>query len=303
MELLLKQEYLRFYVATRCRLNITATQCYQELSAAYGDAAPSRATIFQWHARFRGDEQGGQSSSMEDKPRSGHPKAAHTREVIDEVAEMVEEDQKCTVHDLAVWCNQSNTTIYRILTKDLHQRSVSSAWVPHILSAEHKVLRVNCAKHIRRVCYREGRASFINKLVVQDETWIYLQGQAPKASNWCWLQEGEDRHQVVRRQISDKKVMLLFAFSPSGRFSVQVVPAGQTVDSDIIIAFIQHTGDLWRKLRQNPIKLQDVLWQWDNARPHSSRAVSDYLQQCNINTLFQSPYSPDFNMCDRFVFS
>ncbi|PAA78437.1 hypothetical protein BOX15_Mlig030671g1, partial [Macrostomum lignano] len=59
----------------------------------------------------------------------------------------------------------------------------------------------------------------------------------------------------------------------------------------------------WRTLRSKPIHLSDVLWQWDNARPHVARSVQQYMESCGVQLVFQSPYSPDFNLCDRFLFS
>ena len=97
--------------------------------------------------------------------------------------------------------------------------------------------------------------------------------------------------------------MLLVAFTPTKRFSITATPPGCSVNSDSIIAFIRRAGDLWRCLRSQPIHMNEVLWQWDNARPHSSRAVQEFLEARQITTVFQSPYSPDFNLCDRFLFS
>ena len=49
--------------------------------------------------------------------------------------------------------------------------------------------------------------------------------------------------------------------------------------------------------------MNEVLWQWDNARPHSSHTVQEFLETRQITTVFQSPYIPDFNLCDFFLFS
>ena len=40
----------------------------------------------------------------------------------------------------------------------------------------------------------------------------------------------------------------------------------------------------------------------DNARPHSSSLTQDYLAQSGISVVHQSPYSPDLNLCDRYLF-
>ena len=40
----------------------------------------------------------------------------------------------------------------------------------------------------------------------------------------------------------------------------------------------------------------------DNARPHTARKVQDFLRERDVTTILQSPYSPDLNLCDRFLF-
>lgn len=122
--------------------------------------------------------------------------------------------------------------------------NVCSVWIPHNLTDIHKETRVNCAKHIRRLFFAEGMDSFCNKLVVQDETWFDLEVLPTEQQNRCWLQKDQPRLQVARRKISTKKVMLLVAFSPSKRFSISAVPPGETVNTERVIDFVRHTGDL-----------------------------------------------------------
>ena len=89
------------------------------------------------------------------------------------------------------------STVHEILVQDLQLRNLSGVWVPHELGEEHKASRVNCAKHIRRLFFQKGMEGFCNKLVVQDETWVYLSGQPSKQQNWCWVAQGQPRARVV----------------------------------------------------------------------------------------------------------
>ena len=289
-------ENFRFYAYTRNKLNITATTCYNELKEVYNNQAPGKSTVFRWYSSFRDVNVATQSPS-------GRPSTSRTPEVVAMIEDLIRDDPRASVRDLASWCEVSKTIVHRILTEDLKLRNVASVWIPHQLTDENKQSRINCAKHIRRLFFQEGLDSFCNKLAVQDETWVYLTGQASKRSNRCWLQKDESRSQVIRRTLSDKKVLLLFAFTPNKRFSISALAPGETVNSECIINFVKHTGNLWRTLRSNPIHLSELLWQWDNARPHSSRQVKDYLASRNVTPVFQSPYSPDMNLCDRFIFS
>ena len=43
--------------------------------------------------------------------------------------------------------------------------------------------------------------------------------------------------------------------------------------------------------------------QFDNARPHVSAVTKQFLAQRKVKTLWQAPYSPDLNMCDRWLFN
>jgi hypothetical protein len=96
--------------------------------------------------------------------------------------------------------------------------------------------------------------------------------------------------------------MLLVAFTANKRFSVRATEPGETVDSQLFINFMRKTGDKWRTLRSDPITLKDLHWQMDNARPHTSAATKNFIEQRGIETVWQSPYSPDLNLCDRFLF-
>ena len=97
--------------------------------------------------------------------------------------------------------------------------------------------------------------------------------------------------------------MILVAFTcKPKRFSVSVMPKGKTVDSDVMIDYIQMTGKRFQNLKKNKVQLSDLLWQMDNARPHTSQATQDYLTRREVSLVKQSPYSPDLNLCDRYIF-
>ena len=44
-----------------------------------------------------------------------------------------------------------------------------------------------------------------------------------------------------------------------------------------------------------------LLWQHDNARPHIKQCVQQFIEYRNIELLHQSAYSPDLNLCDRWL--
>lgn len=69
-----------------------------------------------------------------------------------------------------------------------------------------------------------------------------------------------------------------------------------------MIKFVRLTGNRFNNLKSNKIPLCEMLMMWDNARPHSSKATQAFLTSRKIHMVPQPPYSPDLNLCDRFLF-
>ena len=96
--------------------------------------------------------------------------------------------------------------------------------------------------------------------------------------------------------------MLSVCLSLNGRFSTGVTPYGEAVDSAKCVEFFKRTRELWRKRRVNPTSFQSLLLQMDNAPAHTARHTQTYLASTGVTLVKQAPYSPDLNLCDRFLF-
>ena len=53
---------------------------------------------------------------------------------------------------------------------------------------------------------------------------------------------------------------------------------------------------------ENPILPENLRLIQDNARPHVSALTLQFFQEMNIRLLKQPAYSPDCNLCDRYIF-
>ena len=103
-------------------------------------------------------------------------------------------------------------------------------------------------------------------------------------------------------RITSQKTLLLLAFTTNKRFSVKAMPHGETVTAEVYTEFLRDTGDKWRRLHRHPARLSDLLWQHDNARPHTALATKDFCERRGLKMLWQASYSRDLNLCDRSVF-
>ena len=74
------------------------------------------------------------------------------------------------------------------------------------------------------------------------------------------------------------------------------------VTAEVMVKYYKDTGHRFNNLRRDSVKLTDLTLQMDNARPHSATLTQDYLTKRDVPIIPQSPYSPDLNLCDRFLF-
>ena len=97
--------------------------------------------------------------------------------------------------------------------------------------------------------------------------------------------------------------MVLIAIAADCNFSVDVLLPNETMDAKRYHKFINDTLHRWRSIRTSPLRVRDgnVLWQHDNARPHSACSTGQLFESKGIRLIKQAPYSPDLNILDRKI--
>ena len=66
--------------------------------------------------------------------------------MVQTVQDLVSEDCQVSVRELADYLNIGKSIVHRMPTEDLGWHNVASVWIPHALSDQQKLSRVNCAK-------------------------------------------------------------------------------------------------------------------------------------------------------------
>ncbi|QQP42230.1 Uncharacterized protein FKW44_016830 [Caligus rogercresseyi] len=85
------------------------------------------------------------------------------------------------------------------------------------------------------------------------------------------------------------------------RVSITALPAGTTTNRNTMIEYLRTTGKRFLSLKKDKIRLKDCLLLWDNARPHTATDNREFLTGGTWNRE-TATYSPDLNLCDRFLF-
>ena len=80
----------------------------------------------------------------------------------------------------------------------------------------------------------------------------------------------------------------------------EVLHDGGTVNADCYLQFLETTIEFFSKKLDVPRSQLSIMH--DNARPHLAQIVESWMCEKGVNWIKQPPYSPDFNLMDRYVF-
>ena len=294
-----KIEYLKFYVETQRRNGITPTQIYQQIITAWGENIITLRSVQKWCKMGADDNE---EISFTHRGGAGRPRTSRSKENVDDLKELLDKCPHLSVEEIADLMDISATSVYRIITDDLHMRSVIARWIPHELSGEQKVKRVDLAKNMLKTL---NERDIMKNLIITDEKWIFHRSIGTKNANRKWIPEDGgrgDKPVIARRTIHDAKTMVLVAISFDGKFVADYLPHGDTVDSSRYVDFLKKIHHTLSR-RVDPLSWEDWVLQHDNARPHTSRLTALFLSSKHVTCLPQPPYSPDFNLLDRWVFA
>ncbi|GBP09183.1 Putative uncharacterized protein FLJ37770 [Eumeta japonica] len=97
--------------------------------------------VKKWFTEFRCGR-----TSTSDAERSGRPKEVITPEIVDKIHEMILDDRRMKVRELAHAVGISTERVHHISHEYLDMRKLSARWVPRLLTLDHKRNRVTTSK-------------------------------------------------------------------------------------------------------------------------------------------------------------
>ena len=239
-----------------------------------------------------------QRTSFSRQPGSGRQKSDQRLEGVELIAMAIEEDCTRTVRDLAYDLDMETTMVHRILTEELQKRWVLTRWIPYPVTEGRKAIRV---ERITDMLEALKSRVVAKNLVIIDEKWFYCRHLRPKNKIGSWISPSGDQIQTARRTPMDKKFMAIVAVTTRGHHFFKVLDRNQAVNSDLYISFLNEMQTAFAQLPY-PIRWRNMCLIQDNARPHTSNATTAHLVTKGVRLLKQPPYSPDCNICDRYIF-
>ena len=110
------------------KLGWKGTEIIQALQTVYKDNAPKKTCVYKWIERFRDGRE-----AVEDNEGRGRPTTSKNNEKIDFVWNLVKEDGRLTVYQIAETVGISVGLAHSILHDNLCLSKLSARWVPKAL--------------------------------------------------------------------------------------------------------------------------------------------------------------------------
>jgi transposase len=172
----------------------------------YGDSSPSFSTIKKWAAAFKRGH-----TSLEVDLCEGRPESATTSEFVEQVHDMVLDDQRKKVCEIAETIGISKECVGYILHEELDMKKLHARWVPCLLTADQKC---SCMK-ISEQClerFNKNEPDFVHRFITMDETWVHHytpeSKQQSKTVDRSWLFSAkEDKVGSISRTGHDISVL------------------------------------------------------------------------------------------------
>lgn len=267
----------------------------EKLDKHYGESAPSMRTVYKWFGNFR-------SGHMDtcDAERSGRPLEVTTPEIIDKIHDMVLEDRRVKVREIATAVGISTERVHNILHKHLDMTKLSARWVPRLLTADQKRIRVNCSKEGLQLLEKNPE-DFWRRFITVDETWIHYYTPETKEQSKQWVAKGEPAPKKAKTVPSAGKVMATVFWDTQGVILIDYLQRGKTITGEYYALLLDR---LKTELEEKRPRLahKKVLFHHDNAPAHASAIVAAKLLEIGFQLVPHPPYSPDLAPSDYYLF-
>jgi len=115
------------------KLRKSSSETFELLQQAFGVDVLSRTKCFEWFKRFKEGR-----TSVKNNQRPGRPSTSKTNETVARVREIIRNNRRLTIREVAENIGISYGSCQEILTKELGMSRIAAKFVPHLLTNEQK---------------------------------------------------------------------------------------------------------------------------------------------------------------------
>jgi histone-lysine N-methyltransferase SETMAR len=211
-------------------------------------------------------------TSPEADPREGRPKIATTPGIIEQVHDMVLDDRRMKVREIAETTGISKERVGYILHEELDMKKLCARWVPRLLTADKKR---TCMK-ISEQClerFNKNKTDFVCRFIAMDEIWIHRYTPESKRQSKQWTEDGCAAPKKTRSVPSAGKVMASVFWDAENILFIDYLEKDKTITGEYYSNLLIRLDEKIREKRpglqkKNLIRTMHpptkVLWQWEN---------------------------------------
>lgn len=280
------KQHLREVMLFHFKEGLSAASSAAKICAVYGQDTTSDRTVQRWYERFRdgGDD-------VDDRPRSGRPPTVDSAQIC----ALVDSNSHLTLREIALMLNISAGSVHSHLT-DAGYVNRSDVWVPHALSERNMMDRLNVSALLIE---KDLEIPFLKRLVTGDEKWIVYNNVHRQRS---WSAKGSEPTTTVKPRLTPFKIMLCIWWDWKGVVYYELLPRNETINSTKYCQQLDRLKAAIAEKRPELANRRGVVFQHDNARPHTSLVTCKQLLSYSWDVLPHPPYSPDLAPSDYHLF-
>ena len=193
----------------------------------------SKTRVYEWYKRFHDGRE-----DVEDDERLGRPSTSTTDENVEKVKEMVMNDRRITIREVADDVGISIGSCHESFSNVLGMKRVAAKFVPKLLNFEKKQRRMEVAQESLNEVNND--AELLKRIITGDETWVYGYDVETKSQSSQWRHSGSPRPKKARQVRSNVKVMLTVFFDFDGIVHHEFLLRGQTVNKEYYLQVQRH---------------------------------------------------------------
>ena len=106
---------------------------YGMLQTAFGPSCTNRASVFEWHKRFKESRE-----SVRDDERCGRSKEVRTAELIGQIKNFIDKDRCVSIEMLSAQFDVNVGTVHTIIHEELKMQKNCAKFVPSVLREDQK---------------------------------------------------------------------------------------------------------------------------------------------------------------------
>lgn len=274
---------------------LTPKEIKEEMDSTLGTSSSSYSTIKQWVSEFK---KGRKSTS--DEHRSGRPIEVTTPEMIEKIHQILLNDRRLKVREIAETFNVSYERVYNILHQHLGMVKRCARWVPRLLTVDQKLIRKNIST-ANLALYKRNPSEFLRRFITVDETWVHHYTPETKEQSKQWIGPGEPIPKKAKTIFSANKVMATVFWDARGIIHIDYLEKGKTITGQYYANLLQRLSKEV-KIKRPHLAKKKILFHHDNAPSHTSIVAMAKINDLKFELMPHPPYSPDLAPSDYFLF-